>query len=39
MSVALTATLPVRDRTVLFVSGLLHDERLETSAGAREAGQ
>jgi hypothetical protein len=37
MNVTYTATLSVRDQTVLFVSGCLHTERLRrgTRAGAR----
>ena len=40
MSVTYTAVLPVRDHTVLFVSGLLHAERrrLGTRAGRRSLG-
>jgi hypothetical protein len=40
MSVTYTATLPVREQTVLFVSGLLYAERrrLGTRAGARALG-
>lgn len=40
MSVTYTATLPVREETVLFLSGLLHTERqrLGTRAGTRSLG-
>src|SRR4051812_7304731 len=40
MSVTYTATLPVREHTVLFLSGLLHAERqrLGTRAGTRSLG-
>src|SRR3954452_1997566 len=40
MSVTYTATLPVREHTVLFLSGLLHAERqrLGTQAGTRSLG-
>ena len=40
MSVTYTATLPVSEDTVLFVSGLLHAQRrrLGTRAGARSLG-
>src|SRR4029450_946585 len=40
MSVTYTATLPVREETVLFLSGLLHAERqrLGTRAGTRAVG-
>ncbi len=40
MSVTSTATLPVREETVLFLSGLLHTERrrLGTRAGTRSLG-
>ena len=40
MSVTYTATLPVREETVLFLSGLLHTERqrLGTRAGTRSPG-
>ena len=40
MSVTYTATLPVRDHTVLFLSGLLYAERqrLGTRAGRRSLG-
>ncbi len=44
MSVTFTATLPVRDQTVSFVSGLLHAERVGrgtrrgTRAGTRALG-
>src|SRR3954462_2920076 len=40
MSVTYTATLPVREETVLVVSGLLHAERqrLGTRAGTRSLG-
>ena len=40
MSVTYTATLPVRDQTVLFLSGLLHAERIQrgTRTGTRALG-
>jgi hypothetical protein len=40
MSVTYTATLPVREETVLVVSGLVHGERqrLGTRAGTRALG-
>src|SRR5215211_4095152 len=40
MSVTYTATLPVHDHTVVFLSGLLHAERqrLGTRAGTRASG-
>jgi hypothetical protein len=34
MSITYTAVLPVRDQTVLFVSSLLHDERLRRGTRA-----